>query len=231
MFTGLVREIGTVRAVRRRRGVSVLELAAPASAPQLAVGDSLAVDGICLTVTAVRPPLVTVEAVAQTRRLTTLGAWRAGRRVHLEPAVRAGDPLGGHLVSGHVEGTARLVARRREGDALRLEFRAEPALLRRVPRQGSVAVDGVSLTVADRPGPDRFAVAVIPETQRATRLGGLRPGATVNLETDLLLRRDAAPADSGDAASGTGALTMERILSRGWGRGGTRGRAGGRGEG
>ncbi len=217
MFTGLVREIGTLRQVRRRRGVTALAIAAPAVAGELAVGDSLAVDGICLTVTDRRGDQVVVEAVAQTRRLTTLGSWRVGRRVHLEPAVRAGDPLGGHIVSGHVEGTARLVTRRREGDALRLTFRLPRELARRLVPQGSVAVDGVSLTVAELPGPDRFTVAVIPETQRATKLGTLRPGEAVNIETDLLTRRDGAGGDPGGRPGGP--LTIDGILFRGWGGG------------
>ncbi len=238
MFTGLVREIGTLRAVEPRAGATGLRIAAPATAPGLAPGDSLAVDGICLTVTGVAGPVVAVEAAAETRRVTTLAGWRAGRRLHLEPALRAGDALGGHLVLGHVDGTGRLLARRAVGRALRLAFALPPRLARWLLPKGSVAVDGVSLTVDEGPFRDRFAVTVVPHTLGATRLGELRLRQAVNLEMDVLVKaaRGEAPASAlaldggaggdrgpaGDAGHGAAApaagLTPARVLARGWGR-------------
>ncbi|MBK7702970.1 MAG: riboflavin synthase [bacterium] len=216
VFTGLVREIGTVTAVSARGGVAVLTLRAPACAPELAVGDSLAVDGICLTVTSGgadgRGPLVTVEAVAETRRVTTLDAWRPGRRVHLEPALRAGDRLGGHLVLGHVDGVGRVLRLERAGDAARLTVRPPPGFARWLLPKGSLAIDGVSLTLDAAPDAADFTVSLIPQTLGSTRLGELAPGDGVNLEADMLAKGAAAQAAS------PGRLTFERILASGFRR-------------
>ncbi|MHB8078254.1 MAG: riboflavin synthase [Candidatus Krumholzibacteriia bacterium] len=223
MFTGLVREIGTLRAVTRRGGVTRLTVAAPGSAPRLAPGDSLAVNGICLTVTARRGPLVTLEAVAETRRVTTLGEWRAGRRVHLEPALRVGEGLDGHFVLGHVDGTGRVVAHERRPGAWRLTVALPAALARGLVPKGAIAVDGVSLTLDDRAADDRFTVSLVPRTLDATCLGSLRPGDAVNVELDALARA-AARAGAAAAAGAPGAprapLTSADLLSRGFGRGG-----------
>jgi riboflavin synthase len=223
MFTGLVREIGTLRAATRRGGVTCLIVAAPGCAPRLAPGDSLAVNGICLTVAARRGPLVTLEAVAETRRVTTLGEWRAGRRVHLEPALRVGEGLDGHFVQGHVDGTGRVVAHERRPGAWRLTVALPVALARGLVPRGAIAVDGVSLTLDDRPPGDRFTVSLVPRTLDATCLGALRPGDAVNLELDALAR---AAARAGAAGAGgvpeppRAALTLADLLSRGFGRGG-----------
>ncbi len=223
MFTGLVREIGTLRAATRRGAVTRLIVAAPGCAPRLAPGDSLAVNGICLTVAARRGPLVTLEAVAETRRVTTLGEWRAGRRVHLEPALRVGEGLDGHFVQGHVDGTGRVVAHERRPGAWRLTVALPVALARGLVPKGAVAVDGVSLTLDDRPPGDRFTVSLVPRTLAATCLGVLRPGDAVNIELDALAR---AAAHAGAAGAGgapeppRAALTLADLLSRGFGRGG-----------
>jgi len=220
VFTGLVREIGTVTSVAARGGVAVLTLRAPACAPDLAPGDSLAVDGICLTVAAGRGPLVTVEAVAETRRCTTLDAWRPGRRVHLEPALRAGDPLGGHLVLGHVDGVGRVLRLVREGAAAGLTVLPPPGFGRWLLPKGSVAIDGVSLTLDTAPTAAGFTVSLIPQTLAATRLGELAAGDRVNLEADVLAKRSASPQDAPPPSPTppAGGLTYERILASGFRR-------------
>lgn len=223
MFTGLVREIGTLRAATRRGAVTRLSVAAPGCAPRLAPGDSLAVNGICLTVVARRGPLLTLEAVAETRRVTTLGEWRAGRRVHLEPALRVGEGLDGHFVQGHVDGTGRVVAHERRPGAWRLTVALPVALARGLVPRGAVAVDGVSLTLDDRPAAGGFTVSLVPRTLAATCLGALRLGDAVNIELDALARAaahaGAAGADGAPEAP-RAALTLADLLSRGFGRGG-----------
>lgn len=219
MFTGLVREIGTLTAVARRGGISVLTLDAPLTAPGLEIGDSLAVNGICLTVVARRAAAVTVEAVAETRRVTTLGDWRAGRRLHLEPALRAGDALGGHLVQGHVDGVGRVASVLREGGGRTLAIAPPPELSRWLAPKGAIAVDGVSLTLGPGPFASTFDVHLIPHTLAATLFGAARRGDRVNLEADALMKRAGGiPERSGSATP----LTVERILARGFARGRTR---------
>lgn len=207
MFTGLVREIGVVRRVTR----GGLVLAAPATAAQLAAGDSLAVDGICLTVTAITGDQVAVDAAAETRRVTTLASWRAGRRVHLEPALRLGQALDGHLVLGHVDGVGAVVSSRRAGQSRFLTVRCGRDLARWLLPKGSVAVDGVSLTVDEGPHDDHFVVNLVPHTLRRTTLADARAGRRVNLEMDVLVKA----ARTQDAARP--AVTLTSILARGWG--------------
>jgi riboflavin synthase len=180
MFTGIVAEQGVVEAQAPQ-----LVLRAPGIAGAVAVGDSVAVDGCCLTVTSVDGPLVRFDAVPETLRRSTLGGLRPGARVNLEPALRAGDPMGGHIVQAHVDGVGELLAAEDEGDAVNLTFAAPEAVLRYVVEKGSIAVNGVSLTVTrfDEAG---FSVSVIPHTREVTNLGGLKQGDRVNLEADLL---------------------------------------------
>ena len=159
MFTGIIREIGVLRGLSPSGDVLRLAIAAPGTAAAVSVGDSVAVDGICLTVTAKRPGVFSVEAAAETRRLTTLGLWRAGRRLHLEPALRAGDGLDGHYVQGHIDGTGKVTAVRQARGGGRLVTVTLPgALAANLTPKGSVAVDGVSLTVDEGPFLDRFTI-------------------------------------------------------------------------
>jgi len=233
MFTGLIREIGRLRSVAPRGGVARLEVAAPRTAAAAQTGDSIAVDGICLTVVAVRRGLFAVEAASETRRLTTLRWWRPGRRVHLEPSLRAGDPLDGHLVQGHIDGTGRVAAVRRAGSDLLVTVSLAPELASFLTPKGSVAVDGVSLTVDAGPHRDRFTVNLIPHTLQWTTFAGLRPGRLVNLEMDVLVKaaRSGAAlaaldtlADGGTAVSGSSPLTMERLRAAGFRRRAPKGR-------
>ncbi|MFN2372029.1 MAG: riboflavin synthase [Candidatus Krumholzibacteriia bacterium] len=233
MFTGLVREIGVLRGVGRRGGIMRLDIAAPVTAARVAPGDSVAVAGICLTVTAVRGPVFSVEAASETRRLTTLQHWRVGRRLHLEPALRVGDPLDGHLVQGHVDGVGTVRAVRRAGRDLLVTVSLGPDLARFLVPKGSVALDGVSLTVDEGPHTDRFTVNLIPHTLQGTTFAGLKPGRPVNLEMDVLVKAAragglaglpavaAADADAGDAAA---PLTMDRLRAAGFGRRPVKGR-------
>jgi riboflavin synthase len=224
LFTGLIREIGTIRSLSPQRGVMRLRLAAPQCAPHLQLGDSLAVNGICLTVTQCRGQTVTVEAAAETRRVTTLRRWRAGQRVHLEPALAAGEPLGGHLVLGHVDGTGQLLRRDRSGKSVFLTFAFPPALAGYLLPKGSVAVDGVSLTLDSGPFRDRFTVNVVPYTLTRTRLGELRPGERVNLEMDVLVKaaRDSSSAEeAGNAAAapaGKTSMSLTELFTHGYQR-------------
>jgi riboflavin synthase len=186
MFTGLVREIGTVVSVRGDDTVR-LELDAPETAGASAVGDSVAIDGVCLTVVAVDDGRLAFDAVPETLARTSLGSLVEGARVNLEPALRAGDALGGHYVQGHVDGVGTVRSVEPEGKGRRVWFDAPEDLLRYTVEKGSIAVQGTSLTVAalDDEG---FAVALIPHTLAATTLGALQAGDRVNLEVDVLAK-------------------------------------------
>lgn len=188
MFTGIIHSIGTVVAATAREGDLRLEVDAAGIDPaRMALGDSVAVAGVCLTVAARTPRGFAADVSRETLALTTVGQWRVGERVNLEAALRAGDALGGHLVSGHVDGRAALLERSGDARSQRLRFRVPAELARYCARKGSVAVDGVSLTVNDVDGAD-FGVNLIPHTQSVTTLGDLRPGAQVNLEIDVIAR-------------------------------------------
>src|SRR5919197_2422396 len=186
VFTGIVREIGTVEGVERSDAGSRVRVRA-ALGRELATGDSVSVSGACLTVAATGDRTFEADVMNQTLSLTTLGELEPGRRVNLEPAVRAGEPLGGHLVQGHVDGTGTVAAIREDGFSRRLRISAPPELLRYVVERGSVAVEGVSLTVTAL-GEDAFEVALIPETLERTTLRGLEEGSRVNLEVDVIAR-------------------------------------------
>lgn len=187
MFTGLVQMVGTVGALRPRAQSKVLQVRAPLRDGDRALGASVAIAGVCLTVTASTSEWFEAEAAFETLARTTLGALRVGETVNLEPALRFSDPLGGHLVSGHVDGIGALRSSSARGDAALLWFDAPADLRRFIAVKGSICVDGVSLTVneIDEAG---FAVGLITHTLAVTTLGSLRRGAAVNLEVDLIAR-------------------------------------------
>jgi riboflavin synthase len=187
VFTGIVREVGRVAAVEGGDDGVRLVLDAPVTAGAAALGDSIAVNGICLTVEVVEPGRVAFHAVPETLRRTTLGLLHAGDEVNVEPALRAGDPMGGHVLQGHVDGVAVVQSVEAEGDGLRVFVEVPPELLRYCVEKGSVAVEGVSLTVAEL-ADDAFAVALVPHTLAATTLGRLVPGRPVNVEVDVLAK-------------------------------------------
>ena len=187
MFTGLIRELGTVVSRSGGPGGVRIEVAAPETAQAAALGDSIAIDGVCLTVVARDDAAVAFDAVPETLARTSLATLEQGSRVNLEPAIRAGEPLGGHYVQGHVDGVAVVRSTTPEGDGKRIWFDLPSDLLRYVVEKGSIAVQGTSLTVAaaDDAG---FAVALIPHTLTATNLGELREGSRANIEVDVLAK-------------------------------------------
>jgi len=186
MFTGIVTDLGRVRAVIPG-GDTGYEIETRYDTGGIALGASIACSGVCLTVVDKGRGWFRVQASAETRSRSTVGSWRVGTAVNLERALRLGDELGGHLVAGHVDGMGRLVERRAEGDSLRLMVEAPAALAPGIAPKGSIAVDGVSLTVNEVTGA-RFGVNIIPHTQAATGLGALAVGDAVNLELDLVAR-------------------------------------------
>jgi riboflavin synthase len=188
MFTGIVQAVGEVRAITPRGGdVELLIAAGTLGLEGVAIGDSISVSGCCLTVTRLTAESFAADASLETLQVTTLGGWRAGQRVNLEKALRAGDPLGGHYVTGHVDGVATVVASASDARSLRVEFEVPAPLAHYIARKGSVCIDGVSLTVNDATQ-NRFGVNLIPHTLEVTTLGGFRPGTQVNVEVDIIAR-------------------------------------------
>ncbi len=185
MFTGLIQEIGLVKRAVREKGVLRLAIEAPKVSRELRVNDSVAVSGVCLTVVALAVPLFEVEVVEETLRKTTLSGWQAGQRVNLEPCVRLSDRLGGHLVQGHVDAVARVAGIRYQQGGVLLTLKLPPPLMKYVIPRGSIAVDGVSLTVA-RLNDNQVAISLIPHTLEHTTLSDLKPGDAVNIEVDLV---------------------------------------------
>ncbi|MBP7126932.1 riboflavin synthase [Myxococcota bacterium] len=219
MFTGIIQVVGTLREVRPARGGALLVLQGALPGEPLVLGESIAVSGPCLTVQEVLPGGFAVFASEETLRRTTLGSARGGVPVNLERALRLGDRLGGHLVTGHVDGVGRLQQAVPMGDARQLTFWMPPDLRPLVAPKGSVAVDGISLTVNEVRG-DRFTLVGIPHTLSSTTLGRLRVGDDVNLEADPLARYvQAALAGSpaGGRRSGSGLADLLGIGSDGTG--------------
>jgi len=187
MFTGIVRELGVVAALDGAEAGARIRVKAPRTAPQVAVGDSVAVNGCCLTVAAQEGDVLVFDAVPETLARTALERLQPGARVNLEPALRAGEALGGHYVQGHVDGVGRVRALEAEGLGARLTLEAAPELLRYCVEKGSIAVDGVSLTIA-AVSDDALEIALIPHTLAETTLSALAPGDPVNLEADVLAK-------------------------------------------
>jgi riboflavin synthase len=187
MFTGIVRELGRVTAVEGGEDGVQLVVAAPATAGEAAIGDSVSVNGVCLTVTDATNGSLSFDAVPETLHRSSLGRLAPGHAVNLEPALRAGEPLGGHYVQGHVDGVAAIRRSDPEGDGRRVWIDMPKELRRYLVEKGSVAVEGVSLTVADL-DEDGFAVALVPHTLAATTLGARGPGDEVNIEVDVLAK-------------------------------------------
>ena len=187
MFTGIVREQGRIASLEGgASGVRVV-VEAPATAPGIGLGDSVAVNGCCLTAVEIGATTIAFDAVPETLSRTSLSRLAPGSAVNLEPALRAGDPMGGHVVQGHVDGVGRVRSVAPEGEGRRIWFDAPEAVLRYCVEKGSIAIEGVSLTIAtvDAAG---VAVALIPHTLAETTIGSLAPGDEVNLEADVLAK-------------------------------------------
>ena len=199
MFTGIIREVGTLIA-REDAGDTYLRIGCARPAETIETGASIACNGICLTVMEAGSDdgasWFEVAASAETKSKTTLGDWQPGQRINLEPALRLGDEMGGHIVSGHVDGVGEIVRIEPEGDSHRFTFRAPAGLARFIAAKGSIAVDGISLTVNEVAGAE-FGVNIIPHTWNMTSLAGAAPGSKVNLEIDLLARYVARLAEAG----------------------------------
>jgi riboflavin synthase len=188
MFTGIVQGVGRVRSIEARGGdVRMWIDTGDVPLGDVAVGGSIAVNGCCLTAIELEPTAFAADLSRETLSLTTAGEWSAGTAVNLEKALTAGQALGGHYVTGHVDGVGQVVSRHDDARSVRVEFEVPPPLARYVARKGSVCVDGVSLTVNGVIG-DRFDVNLVPHTLQMTVLGGYRPGTRVNLEVDIIAR-------------------------------------------
>jgi riboflavin synthase len=187
MFTGIVRELGSIVAVIGGDEGIRLEIAAPRTAPQVEIGGSVAINGVCLTAESVEGERLIFHAVPETLSRSTLGGLSRGATVNLEPALRAGDPMGGHIVQGHVDAVGRVQSIEAEGEGLRVIIEAPVETLRYCVEKGSITVEGVSLTVAELHD-DSFGLALIPHTIAETTLARLVPGQHVNLEVDVLAK-------------------------------------------
>jgi len=187
MFTGIVTDIGPVLRIERGNGGATLTIATAYDTGSIALGASIGCAGVCLTATALQPGVFTADASAETLACSTIGDWREGTRINLEQAMKLGDEMGGHLVLGHVDGVARLVDRRPDGDSARFTIEAPAELAPLIASKGSVALDGVSLTVNEVEG-RVFGVNIIPHTLAHTTFGDVAPGTRMNLEIDLIAR-------------------------------------------
>lgn len=186
MFTGIIEEIGTVTVVRRASRGASLTISASKILEDVREGDSIAVNGTCLTVTSYTDHSFTVDAVPETLARTSLSLVRAGSPVNLERALPAGGRFGGHIVSGHIDGTGKILKMERDGNAVNVTISFDPGHMKYILEKGSVAVDGVSLTVTGRDGSGTFSVSIIPHTGGKTILLGKHPGDPVNIECDVI---------------------------------------------
>jgi riboflavin synthase len=212
MFTGLIECTGSLVSLQRGGRSAVLELSAPLPADQIVIGDSIAVNGVCLTVTRMGAGRFSFDISPETVTRSTFCTLAPGAMVNLERALRMGGRLDGHLVTGHVDCMAQLESSNRQGNATQLTFRLPAEYARLLVEKGSVAIDGISLTV-NEVGSDRFSVMIIPHTLARTTLSGLKPGGSVNIETDIIgkyVARLLAP------HAGGGGLTMEKLLQNGF---------------
>lgn len=187
MFTGIVRELGYVVSLEGDEEQARLVVAAPGLAPELEIGDSVAVDGCCLTVVAKENGTVAFDLSAETLSRSAIGSFGAGQGANLEPAIRVGEPLGGHYVQGHVDAVGRVRSLLPEGDGVRMWLEVPADVLRYCVEKGSLTAQGVSLTIAELTD-DAVAVALIPHTLEVTTLGKAKPGDAVNLEADVIAK-------------------------------------------
>ncbi len=185
MFTGIIEGLGEIRGLERSGGGLKIRLIPPFSAQELTLGESVAVNGVCLTVTHIDGQTATFDISPETISRTTLGGLKPGDRVNVERALRASDRLGGHIVSGHVDGVGRVLSRRSQGDFLFYEIQIPSELSRYVIQKGSIAIDGISLTVNDIRD-HRLSLAIIPHTASLTTIGYRQPGDLVNIEVDII---------------------------------------------
>ncbi|MFQ3582821.1 MAG: riboflavin synthase [Chloracidobacterium sp.] len=215
MFTGIIEEVGRLERLDRRSTGGALTVGAQVVLENTKLGDSIAVNGVCLTVTALTARSFTVDVSEETLRVSNLAERKTGDDVNLERALAVGARLGGHIVQGHVDAVGHFLARRPLGNAVTMRFGFPPDIGRYLVRKGSIAVDGVSLTVATL-GEDWFEVAVIPATLNWTTLPKLKPGAAVNLEADVLAKYVERLLQAPSPSAATPPLTAERLRALGY---------------
>ena len=204
MFTGIIVELGEIASIEKGTGSARLSVAAGEIAPDAAIGDSIAVNGVCLTVTAADKNILFFDVSYETIKSTNLESLKKGDRVNLEPSLKPNSKMGGHFVTGHIEGSGKIRSKTVSGNAVRIEIEAPADILKYLVEKGSVAVDGVSLTVVDV-FKDAFSIVIIPHTAKSTTLGVKGVGSTVNLEPDILAKYVAkfVRADSGSSLLST----------------------------
>lgn len=185
MFTGIIEEIGKIEQIRRGRDSAELVINAQTVLDDLKIGDSVAVNGICLTVTALHAQGFSADVMPETLHRSSLAQCKVGSRVNLERAMPANGRFGGHIVAGHVDGTGKIAKIRRDDNAIIFTISAAPQILRYIVEKGSITIDGISLTVTGVNAAD-FSVSIIPHTAAATTLGERKPGDSVNLENDII---------------------------------------------
>ncbi len=221
MFTGLIEGLGEVLAKRPMAKGTRLVLRAPFDLAETKLGDSMAVNGACLTVVEIKGDSFAVDVSPETLRRTTLGQLKVGEKVNLERALRWGDRLGGHLVSGHVDGVGEVVERKDQGDFIFFKIRIPKSLIRYVIEKGSIAIDGISLTINGLSETEIF-LAIIPHTAAVTTIGLRRPGDRVNIEVDLIgkyverLLGAYLPAQGQNASLGEEGVTLEFLREKGF---------------
>ncbi|HJB31193.1 MAG TPA: riboflavin synthase [Candidatus Oscillibacter excrementavium] len=215
MFTGIVEEMGVLRSVRRGAHSAVLSIGAETVLSDLKIGDSVAVNGVCLTATTVDAGGFTADVMHETLNRSSLGALVPGSPVNLERAMAANGRFGGHMVAGHIDGTGTITARRQDDNAVWYTVSAAPSLLRYIVEKGSIAIDGISLTVAAVEA-DRFSVSVIPHTAAVTVLGRKRPGDIVNLETDLIGKYVEKLLRPAEDTAPKGGISLEFLMENGF---------------
>jgi riboflavin synthase len=202
LFTGIVSDLGVLASAKPARGLTRLRISSRYPARSIALGASILCDGICMTVVAKgggsKGSWFEVEVGAETLQVTTVAQWKVGKKINLERALKIGDELGGHIVTGHVDGVARVALRENLGDMARIRLRVPRSLARFIAAKGSVTLDGISLTVNEVEG-EEFGVFIIPHTLAVTNWKTIRPGAAVNLEVDLMARYAARLAEKSPA--------------------------------
>lgn len=217
MFTGIIEATGAIKSIRETGGDWRIVVASGVLAlNDVQLGDSIAVSGVCLTVVSLSDDSFSADVSRETLVCTTLQQWREGARVNLEKALVAQSRLGGHIVSGHVDGIAELLSRRQDGRSERLEFEVPQELARYIAHKGSVCIDGVSLTVNEVNG-TQFGVNIIPHTAERTTLLDLRPGSKVNIEVDVISRYLERLLQAGEHAKVAEGITLEQLTKAGFG--------------
>jgi riboflavin synthase len=211
MFTGIITEIGKIKRFSGGASGAAVEISATQSLKNLKKGGSIAVDGICLTLTKVTERSFTADLSPETVEKTAARFFKAGRPVNLELPLAAGEPIGGHYLTGHVDGTAQIIKIEKKGHYLLISFQINPELSKSIVKKGSIAVDGISLTVNEI-NPNNFSVMLIPETIKNTTLAGKKLGELVNVETDLLLK----PQVKNDVKENKPGLTLKKLEEAGF---------------